>query len=102
MTLTEFLLARIADDEGEARDAKEQQNGPFWTHGAIGATDEMIRTWTPERVLAECEAKRWIVDYFDARRDFLGAVSDVLFAVALPYAGHPDYQQEWSAAHLAR
>jgi hypothetical protein len=76
-----------------------------------------IARWDPARVLAECEAKRRIVaiharDYghecpgegedpimipagwygSDGCRD-----CDVLRLLALPYASHPDYREEWRA-----
>jgi hypothetical protein len=82
MTLTEFLLARIAEDEAE------MQRADF--------------VWDYQRLLAECEAKRRIVKtrpfkllagaeerQADRLRD------QVLRLLALPYADHPDYQQEW-------
>jgi hypothetical protein len=76
VTLTEFLLARIAEDEAVAQAAVGE---PVYPPGAYGdnAADEFIfmaqnegcselagehfRRWMPERVLAECEAKRRIV-----------------------------------------
>jgi hypothetical protein len=80
-----------------------------------------IVTWDPQRVLAECEAKRQIVVaacgalrwvgedgrvaertgvYIDpdavggieARAEVWGEVLDLL---ALPYADHPDYRRAW-------
>lgn len=102
-TLTEFLLARIAEDEAVAREAIDC--GPEWVHEAMryGAN--------PARVLAECEAKRRIVEYryswnleaermseppfgpiFEAK---VSAADAVLRALALPYADHPDYDEVW-------
>ncbi len=56
----------------------------------------------PSRVLAECEAKRRIVDectpWVSEPSDDYGAqtVSEMtLRFLALPYADHPDYRQEW-------
>lgn len=82
--ITEFLLARIAEDEAVARAATP---GPWRTDGtAIGGARhqpvvkggfdsagslqdacapwdaEHIAHWNPARVLAECEAKRRIVE----------------------------------------
>jgi hypothetical protein len=50
----------------------------------------------PARVLAECEAKRRIVDsegspYVEGH---VPATRTLRF-LALPYADHPDYRQEW-------
>jgi hypothetical protein len=49
-------------------------------------------------VLAECEAKRRIVEEY--RRDVSGTPSvdayrHAMVIVAAPYADHPDYREEW-------
>lgn len=105
--LAEFLLARIDEESSLASAADEdaQTRAPI-TDGLTAAADDhrvvhMFR-WSPARVLAECEAKRRIVeDYlsqlnshqsgWDARtpRDY------PLRALAAPYADHPDYRAEW-------
>lgn len=108
MTLTEFLLARIAEDERAARQGRALDDPVADTYG----------TWDHARVLAECEAKRRIVeravaatsaadawtherlktDTRDplpewARRD---AYCEVLRDMAAVYADHPDYAKRWS------
>lgn len=85
MTLTEFLLARIAEDEADARGD---------TLGAVIPQD----CWGPDRVLAECEAKRRIVDACQNVEQVHAAefLADRMLAfLALPYADHPDYREEW-------
>src|SRR5690349_1649685 len=52
MTLTEFLLARIAEDELEANASLEQ-----WARGDGGTKARWVRA------LAECEVKRRIVEW---------------------------------------
>jgi hypothetical protein len=47
------------------------------------------------RVLAECEAKRRIVDEFAPRLRMNGDFDGLFRALALPYADHPDYREEW-------
>jgi len=81
MTLTEFLLARIAEDEASTP----------------GRWDDH---WydDPSRYAREAEAKRRIVEAW--RRDLDEGVEqpEQLFAtrcLALPYADHPDYREEW-------
>jgi len=124
MTLTEFLLARIAEDEALARAAYdhdswsvvEDGNGDPW----VVQTDvtgqewrvamvprvpaEHIAQWDPARVLAECEAKRQIVALHSAEPgqhpDFCGhdlreLPCPTLRALALPYIDSTDYQPEW-------
>ena len=117
VTLTEFLTARIDEDEAVAR-AEAEMQARFFGAPEFTITYEWARITrhengaqgssfargcpSPARVLAECEAKRRIVldlepgagegDWY-AGQDHLHA--QVLRALALPYADHPDYQQEW-------
>lgn len=114
LTLTDFLLARIAGDERDAR-------------GALGSamTDDALASgWGTERVLVECEAKRRILhqhvqmsagqplmaDYEGADQQCVSCgyaeewemteygptfPCPTLLALALPYADHPDFREEW-------
>lgn len=93
--LTDFLLARIAEDEAAAQDCKE------WSDCFSCPTHERFDT---RRVLAECEAKRRIVERHMAygrynvdifRDGYTAALEDVLRALSLPYADHPNYREEW-------
>lgn len=130
----DFLLARIAEDEAVARAAFQQVQGRavggwYWegagdavflddslTPVACGAWKQpmhqpsarhMVR-WDPKRVLAECLAKRRIVE--SAQRAIRardgsgrpplerGAASGLGLAVTLlsiAYADHPDYREEY-------
>lgn len=133
LTLTTFLLARIAEDEASARAADGRA---WWVEGvspsgvayihdaatgkpvsldAVERHAHHITRHDPERVLAECEAKRAIVGLWqrlDAEirsKAVPGAIDNevdglrmarfgVLLAMktlALPYADHPDYREEW-------
>lgn len=113
MTLTEFLLARIAEDDADARDhGRHWSECPLPRGGDCTCTDGLRAR--NRRVLAECEAKRRIVelhkpDRQDSRicglceRDY-SFPCPTLRALALPYADHPlfqpDYQPEWNlSAH---
>lgn len=140
MTITEFLEARIAEDEAAALRAAEvfpgvwdiedrghhahvvsdgpnfhyvseidQRQAPgVWLGGAL----ESIANFNPARVLAECAAKRAIVeehgnseslihsplcrtchDYND--HDAVDWPCPTIKALAAVYASHPDYRQEW-------
>jgi hypothetical protein len=117
-TLADFLLARIAEDEAEAR-------------AAITARVPAVLVG-PERLLAECNAKLRILEdhapkayrgleaeehapepdprplsnWVECRRcfdwgssggdyDFLIWPCLTLRALALSYADHPNYQEEW-------
>jgi hypothetical protein len=136
MSLPEFLLARIADDEDAAKGPLTQK---WFAVGTEFPDDdshpsEMLRGYVdskdlavtedgdgpsvwhiarhdPARVLAECEAKRRIVDTVERmiadaddpdigmsvkERLFAGTCARSIFrALILPYADHPDYQPEW-------
>ena len=87
MTLVEFLLARIAEDEH------------FGTHDR-----HLSKRWA-----AECDAKRRIVDRYQVaalrleRGQGDRAVEGIranesrsaLKLLALPYSDHPDYDEAW-------
>ena len=114
--LDEFLLSRIAEDERLA-----SAGAPEERDGAVGAssrrtTGEHPSPFDPARIRAECAAKRRIVlSCRESRPDtrLLGArppglgdfplsphdqhqlAALTLAALALPYAGHRDYRQEW-------
>jgi len=99
MTLTDFLLARIVEDEAAARDqpewARVTSGGPM---ACLGEDSRLETTFA--RVLAECEAKRRIVELFPNHPDHSdgwgNAGGRVLELLALPYADHADYREdEW-------
>ena len=108
MTLTEFLLARIAEDEDRAKRAafgwgeswsSNTDDGENWSavyagvqylfgHEDVDLMDYIARH-EPARVLAECEAKRQLIER-------VGNPNWAGFNIlALPYAEHPDYRPEW-------
>ncbi|WKD36519.1 DUF6221 family protein [Streptomyces xanthophaeus] len=118
----QFLRARLAEEAERAQLALRQDDPEHgWAayrpdgqqhttivphvgmiHEAIQA--EHIVRWNPARVLAEVDAKRRIVDtceealaddngmYFTGWAHGLGRAVCLL---ALPYADHPDYREEW-------
>jgi hypothetical protein len=117
LTLADFLLARVAEDEASADelhwDACEHHYGR-----EIGGFP--CDCWYPERVRRECDAKRRIVELHapvevyrgrplvctvcvqvDDGGDYvIGAPGDVwpcttLRALASVFADHPDYREEW-------
>ena len=120
--LDEFLLARIAEDKRIAVDGATAQGGEGWSADALAAglpeprAAEHAARFDPERVLAECVAKRGIVLACRAARpdlsilgarphgmaDFPVAPHDqhqlaalTLALLAMPYAAHHDYRPEW-------
>jgi hypothetical protein len=112
MDLSEFLLARIAEDEEWARDLWERPHfGSCNTQGDQSSLGDECDCGLPARVLAECEAKRRIVAHYlgsrgalakltDPLRRLLGEAineshADALKPLALPYTDHPDYDESW-------
>lgn len=79
MTLSEFILARIAEDEALARNSL----GAAWLRWA----------------LAECDAKRNLValaDYWRDDANDYGQLDQALRLMAVVWADHADYNgQEW-------
>lgn len=132
VTLVEFLLERIADDEQSARYAQTVAPTPWevadrgWLARLYrdGSDDPMFEVeraslagpnpgdllrfferFSPSRVLAECDAKRRIIDRASAawvesdctecnEAGYLGDA--VLRLLALPFSDHPSYRPEWA------
>lgn len=97
LTLTAFLLARIAEDEERAQFVHTQQ-GQIGDHqpasdGYQWHDEYDILYVPPARVLAESEAKRRIVEWMCAWQ--ADVRDEGLRLLALPYADHPDYREEW-------
>jgi hypothetical protein len=121
--LDEFLLARLAEDKRIALDAAAAAGRDGWSvaeppPSAAGdrRAAEHVARQDPARLLADCAAKRrLVVACRDARPDlsFLGrrprGMADfpltphgehelaalTLALLALPYAEHHDYREEW-------
>jgi hypothetical protein len=96
--LSEFLLARIAEDESRVHEHA----------GGMAHADALIE---PARLLYECTAKRMILAVHSispptpstdgsgrgarCAHDGTRYPCLTLRALALPYADHPDYREEW-------
>jgi hypothetical protein len=97
MTLTDFLLTRIAVDEDRHafRDLAEAMRGQGMSKVAAFLDEQEAR------VLAECEAKRRIVEIAgpavdeDGRHLSGSGIPDILQALAAVYADHSDYDESW-------
>ncbi len=100
MYITEFLEARISEDEAAAREAMEERSRSTPNEGA----DTSLVPWPdspvpavlvgPERVLAECVVKRSLIEHWGQYEALNGP--SLLTVMAMVYADHPDYQQEWA------
>jgi hypothetical protein len=85
--LAAFLLARFAEDEKIVQGRPQQ----------VTYFGEVV--YDPARILVECEAKRRLVEELarmeDEEMGWDGIEQWVMSYLALPYADHEDYQEEW-------
>lgn len=112
--LVTFLRARLDEDDDRARLVQREREGRAWPDPEpwrLSWQDEYdLLCIDPSRALAEVDAKRRILqehrddDYGDclgcgmsAMEEMRNGIDDcpTLLALALPYAGHPDYRDEW-------
>lgn len=123
--LVSFLQARLDEDERAAQAAQADEYWHKWHDSTFAAWQfddqvaEHVRRLTPARMLAEVEAKRWIIDMWEDDpsavrtlpdgvhdgRDpdevetqvaVAEVVDDIVRILALPYADHPDYDPAWA------
>jgi hypothetical protein len=113
--LIEFLRARLDEDELNARQSQALWRDTHFTvaPGSLVIMD-YLRRRHPSTVLADIDAKRRILDEYQGLRAaasnyakigdedmaFVGrhmyaGVLGALKCLALPYADHPDYRDEW-------
>ena len=119
MTIVDFLLARIAEDEAAVERSRRHNAEEVYANDNYGCL-----LVDPMRVLAECQAKRAIValhkpttledlwgaaradiakrlvcEYDSSPDSHLGDTTEwpctTLRHLAAVYADHPDYRQEW-------
>lgn len=112
-SLAQFLFARLDEDEQAARRAGDSFRQIGET-GILVATEgdqveecatanwggiaEHIVRHDPARVLAEVDAKRRLIGWvlrWPLRPHPPSSVDGVLELLALPYASHLDYREEW-------
>ena len=108
MSISDFLLQRIAEDEEVARTEDGDQPHAAWCgynlHEGPGMWDG-CKCGVPAHIMRECEAKRRIVSQWDLTfseesGEPLGGQGpetqwDTLRVLASVYAHHPDYREEW-------
>lgn len=128
--LANFLSARLTEDEVHALNAADDRGTgagrradwkELWS-GSVDVGDDLIITGDsqlsrhierhdPQRVLAECAAKRRIIsnamhgvdnppawDNLRAQDMWIGGLSvcrDVLELLTIPYTEHEDFREEW-------
>lgn len=110
MNITEFLEARIAEDESTARRVKDGPGEPggrgVWSVqiGVSGNDAKFAHVASdPDRIIAECAAKRAIISAHQSQKSeddpgaWIVASNALIKALTAVYKDHPDYQQEWGA-----
>lgn len=92
--LTDFLNARIDEDEAVAREV-----GPATWSEAHSAKSQGVSSlmWDANRILAECEAKRRATALLTRSEGPVDAatVQALLKIMALPYVEHRDFREDW-------
>jgi hypothetical protein len=104
MTITGFLSARIAEDEYAA--ALTFETCFVGRIDGNGSLHDLAIRMNPARVLAECAAKRFLIQNAQAWSGPPDGTyslemarwtwATVIKALAAVYADHEDYRQEWA------
>lgn len=89
MTITEFLEARIDEDEARAGSGWARLGDSRWE-----TTNDGQDFLTPSAVLAECAAKRKLVEDYARYEMYYGP--NLFYVLAAVYKGHPEYKAEWT------
>lgn len=95
MNITEFLEARITEDEAWAR----EEDADYADTTLLPTYDsEHQANWNTERVLAECYRGQLTCndcgDWWDGSP--IDYPCNTIKIVAAVYKDHPDYQKEWA------
>lgn len=90
LTLANFLLERIAEEEADCREEIADGYGG----------DQYSSGWSSNRVIAECESRRRIVVRCKEMQSFASPstahlATGVLLDLARPYINRPDWREEW-------
>lgn len=110
LTLAEFLLARITEDEDAVRPDYDSHNAPDPSHGSSGFDYDcgecnLYEPQKPSRVLADCAAKRTVVEKLEpycwkayCENNTCSRIGcRTLRLLAQPYIDHPDFNTDWLA-----
>jgi hypothetical protein len=109
MGVSKFLLERIAEDEESARHPHEMSCSSLICT-CTSRPDDLAPLPDEGRVLAECEAKRRIVEHWKSTVEWAedpgcdspdrylmvaAGLYEAMRHLAEPFADHPDYQPSW-------
>lgn len=96
--IVEFVRARIDEDEELAREVEDQVRHDRGAQAPGGTAETGAVSLTGvARVLADCEAKRGLLELAEAATadDLPGYATAIRQLLALPYADHADYLDAW-------
>lgn len=109
--LTDFLLARVSEEEAVAQEVlRDRRRGIEQGARYEDPDTNPLMAWedgpkpfaamSAERVLADCKAKRRLVQLWAQSDDMYGGdagafMDDALRAFVQPYADREDFRQEW-------
>lgn len=113
MTITEFLLARLDEEERVAQAASRYEGGAFgswapYREGSPPEICEQVKRNSPSRTLADCDSKRRLIGFvaIDANSEPRGPLGEsmdwnqtatgVLMLLAAPYIDHRDFDAAWA------
>ena len=111
LTITDFILARVAEDEAVAEQVSNWDSHlAHELDGFSANAQRFARHVTPARILAQCKATRAVVESHDGGYiknvgplthecdgSYDSIVCETLTALAAVYVGHEDYRAEWSS-----
>ena len=101
--LVEFLRARFDEDSEVADTTRKNEQFVYGTDRWFASHNNAITSMAPHRAVVEVEAKRRILEEHDPAHDpcdahdanFETIPCPTLCMLALPYAEHKDYREEW-------
>ena len=90
MTIREFLLARISEDEVTVAHPADHERSGGYSYSDVGGMSDVLTVGT-DRVQAECAFKRWLIGTYSGTSEaYL-----MLRAMATVYSEHADYREDW-------
>jgi hypothetical protein len=100
LTVTEFVLARIAEDEARAtRASSAVASWPIVANEAARLSADAgwhVLDHDPARVLAQCAVMRKIVEYPPPAPDAFVEWQDTVALLASIWADHPQFNPAWA------
>lgn len=89
--ITEFLAARLDEDEAVARTDAQRMFGSPRRWGKANAARRVVDLAAKQAIVKRLAP----YDDIQVRRQTRTLAGDTLRLLASPYAGHPDYREEW-------